>query len=238
MIACPNCRGETATLTLAARDTVRAIEADACAACNLLWFDRLESLRLSPSSVLEVFRFVGAAAGQARNTLASSFGCPRCSMRLAPTQDLQRTTRFTYWRCERDGGQLITFQQFLRQKNFVRTPSAAELAKLRETVRQVSCSQCGAPIDLATDSACTHCGAPIALIDPDGVAKAVRDYAEQTRAATPDAETMRAALADAHAEAMLNLVRERANEAQPGRDLVAVGVAAVAGWLAAKLASP
>ncbi len=237
MIACPNCRSQTATLTLAARDTVRPIEADACAACNLFWFDRLESLRLTPAAVLELFQYVGAAAGRARNTLASSFACPRCSKPLAPTQDLQRTTRFTYWRCERDSGQLITFQQFLRQKNFVRTPSAAELAKLRETVRQVSCSQCGAPIDLATDSACKHCGAPVALIDPEGVAKAVREYAEQNVAATPDPEALRAALADAHVEAILTLARMRDSEAAPERDLVAVGVAAVAGWLAAKLTS-
>jgi hypothetical protein len=238
VIACPNCRTQTTTLTLGARDSSRPIEADACAACNLFWFDRLESLRLNPDGVLELFKYIGAASGEARNTLASGFACPRCSKPLAPTQDLQRTTRFTYWRCERDSGQLITFQQFLRQKNFVRTPSAAELAKLRETVRQVSCSQCGAPIDLATDPACPHCGAPIALVDPEGVAKAVRELeAAQGRAPAADPDALRAAVADAHAEAILHLVRMQQNEREPERDLVAVGVAAIAGWLAAKLAS-
>jgi hypothetical protein len=47
--------------------------------------------------------------------------------------------------------------------------------KLRRTVRQISGSQCGGPIDLTKDTGCTHCGAPIGLVDPDGVAKAVHD---------------------------------------------------------------
>ena len=64
---------------------------------------------------------------------------------------------------------------FLREKNYFRSPTLAELNKLRETVRQIACSQCGGPIDLSEDTACTHCGAPIALIDPDGVAKAVHE---------------------------------------------------------------
>ncbi len=123
-------------------------------------------------SVLEVFQFIGRA-GRATNTLAAQFNCPVCSVALALTHDLQRTTRFTYWRCRNDHGQLITFHHFLREKNFIRSPSPAELAKLRATVRQVACSQCGAPVDLANATACTHCGAPVALIDPDGVAKAL-----------------------------------------------------------------
>ena len=144
--------------------------------CNLFWFDKSESVRLTPKAVLELFQYIGKA-GSARKTLATAFGCPLCSAALALTQDVQRTTRFTYWRCPRDHGRLTTFHQFLREKNFIRAPSPSELAKLRDTVRQISCSQCGAPVDLATDGACTHCGAPVALIDPDGVAKALRDLA-------------------------------------------------------------
>src|SRR5206468_377278 len=161
-----------------------------------------------------------------RATLASTFTCPRCSRELVFTHDLQRTTRFTYWRCLRDNGQLISFAQFLREKNFIRTPSPAELARLRETVRQVSCSQCGAPVDLATDSACTHCGTPIALIDPDGVAKALQGLAaERPGNAAADPDAMRAVLAEAQANAMLE--RERRRDGETGGDLVAIGVAAI-----------
>jgi hypothetical protein len=219
-----------------AHDTTRPIEIEACAPCNLLWFDRYENVRLASAAVLDLFKFISSAAAGERTALASTFNCPRCSMALAFSHDLQRTTRFTYWRCPRDRGQLITFQQFLRAKNFVRTPSPAELARLRETVRQISCSQCGAPIDLAADPACTHCGAAIALVDPEGVAKALQDLAAGRRATAPDdRESLRAALTDAQVKALFDLEHMRDGEQQ--RDLLAVGLAAVGAWLVTRLAS-
>jgi hypothetical protein len=109
----------------------------------------------------------------------------------------QLAIRFAYWRCRNDHGRLITFHQFLREKNFIRAPSPAELARLRATVRQISCSQCGAPFDLATDTACKHCGAAVALIDPEGVAKAVRELAAAAARAPSESEAMRTTLSDA-----------------------------------------
>jgi hypothetical protein len=124
-----------------------------CAPCNLLWFDQGSSIRLTPRAVLVLFQYIAQAAVAAKASLASSFRCPRCLGALALTYDLQRSTRFTYWRCANDFGQLFTFNHFLREKNFVRSPTLAELNKLRDTVRQISCSQCGGPIDLTTDTA-------------------------------------------------------------------------------------
>lgn len=228
------------TRTLPVYATNRPVEIEACVTCSLLWFDRSESVGLTPEAVIELFKFIGTAAPPPeRPTLASSFACPRCAKTLLLTHDLQRTTRFTYWRCVTDGGHLITFQQFLREKNFVRTPSLAELAKLKATVRQLACSQCGAPIDLATDSACTHCGAPISLIDPDGVAKAMNSFAAESAARAPaDPEAMRAVLANANADAILALeaMRERDDSRRDlGTDLVAVGAAALGAWLTSRL---
>jgi len=224
-----------APLMLEAFGTLRPIEITACAPCNLFWFDKSESVRLTPKAVLELFQYIGQA-GSARKALATTFACPLCSAALALTQDLQRTTRFTYWRCRNDHGQLITFHQFLREKNFIRAPSPAELAKLRATVRQIACSQCGAPIDLATDSACTHCGAPVALIDPEGVAKALHDLAHVASplASTPP-EAMRAALSDAQVNAIFDA--ERIRQRQGEHDLVAIGAAAIGALVAALLRS-
>lgn len=210
-----------------AHGILRPIEISACAACNLFWFDKLEDVRLTPKAVLGVFQFIGQA-GSARKTLATNFRCPRCSETLALTHDLQRTTRFTYWRCRNEHGQLITFHQFLREKNFIRAPSPAELARLRATVRQIACSQCGAPIDLAADSACTHCGAPVALIDPEGVAKALRDLAAGASAPAPaDPDAMRVALSDAQINAIFDVERLRQRESDGESDLVAIGAAAI-----------
>ena len=214
-----------ASLMLEAFGTLRPIEITACAPCNLLWFDKAESIRLTPKAVLELFQYIGKA-GAARKPLATTFNCPLCTTALALTQDLQRTTRFTYWRCRNDHGQLITFHQFLREKNFIRAPSPAELAKLRATVRQIACSQCGAPVDLASDSACKHCGAAVALIDPEGVAKALRELATSASAQAPaDADALRTTLSDAQINAIFDVERMRQSEGE--HDLVAIGAAAI-----------
>jgi hypothetical protein len=213
---------------------VGRLEAGSCAPCNLLWFDRSGSIGLTPRAVLGLFQYIGTAAGAARTPLASTYRCPRCSDTLALTYDLQRSTRFTYWRCSNDYGQLFTFNMFLREKNFIRSPTLAELNKLRETVRQISCSQCGGPIDLSKDTACTHCGAFIALIDPDGVAKAVHDLTiGQGSTAPATQEQTSVALSNAQLDAFFD--RERIDEHDGSHDLLAIGVAAVGAALGAML---
>jgi hypothetical protein len=205
-----------------------------CAPCNLLWFDRSGSIGLTPRAVLGLFQYMGTAAGAARTPLASTYRCPRCSDTLALTYDLQRSTRFTYWRCANDHGQLFTFNMFLREKNFIRSPTLAELNKLRETVRQISCSQCGGPIDLSKDTACTHCEAPIALIDPDGVAKAVHDLTTGQASVSPaNQEQTSIALSNAQLDAFLD--QGRSDENEGNQDLLTIGVAAIGAALGVML---
>lgn len=203
--------------------------AGACVNCSLLWFDASNGMRMPPREVLGLFKFIAGAKAPAPAALASTFACPRCRHSLSFTNDLQRTTRFTYWRCANDRGQLITFSQFLREKNFVRTPSPAELAKLRETVKQISCSQCGAPVDLASESECSHCGAPISMIDPDGIAKAVHDLnAEAGReASATTTEATRASVSNAQLDAMFEMERTRHHD-DDYPDLLAIGFGAMA----------
>jgi hypothetical protein len=230
MTSCPNCHVGMATQTGEGHGALpQAVTVDLCAPCNLLWFDRSESIALTPQAVLGLFRTIGAA-GKARNALGANLACPRCRHALAYTHDLQRTTRFTYWRCPDGHGRLITFTQFLAEKNFIRAPSPAELARLRATVRQIACSQCGAPVDLARDSACRHCGAPIALIDPDGVAKALADLEHGATAGTPPSQdATRAALSDAQIDALFNAMKTQPPEGR--HDLLSIGAAAVGGLI-------
>jgi hypothetical protein len=102
---------------------VRSLDVYCCAGCALFWFDGLSSIRLTPRGVLGMFQYIGQA-GAAENVLAADLSCPRCNHALSFTHDVQRATHFTYWRCLNGHGQLITFNQFLAEKNFIRAPSA------------------------------------------------------------------------------------------------------------------
>ena len=145
--------------------TGSALTIDLCEACQAFWFDTYESLQLSPVSTLKLFTRIGELSKGSRTQIGSLLRCPRCSSRLLPTHDRQRDTPFEYWRCDRRDGRFITAFNFLREKNFIKPLSAAELAELRRNVQTVNCSNCGAPIDVVHESACTHCGSPLAMVD-------------------------------------------------------------------------
>jgi hypothetical protein len=142
-----------------------SVAIDLCLPCQLFWFDTRESLKLSPGSVLKLFRIIGDHALATRAPQAEKLVCPRCSIRLLLTHDQQRNTRFEYLRCPRDHGRLITFVDFLREKDFIRPLSSQQIEELRRNVQVVNCSNCGAPIDLAKGSSCAHCGSPLSMLD-------------------------------------------------------------------------
>src|SRR5256712_14121245 len=149
------------------------IALDFCFPCQVIWFDTLESLQLSPGGILEVSKASHEQRAPTRNTLPALLACPRCRTRLARTHDLQHTTHFTYFRCEFGHGRLTPFFQFLLEKNFVRPVTGAELAALKAKVKFVQCSNCGAPLDLAHDWACRSCGLPVWAPDPAPARRAV-----------------------------------------------------------------
>ena len=150
---------------------------DICHACGALWFDKWENLALTPGSVLRLFVVINDNQPAQKNPLGSTLACPRCHARLVLTTDMQRNTRFQYWRCPADHGHFITFFQFLREKNFVRPLDAAEVARLKENVKSVACSSCGAPVDLNVGSVCPYCRAPLSMLD----ARQVNTVVEQLK---------------------------------------------------------
>ena len=152
------------TLTLGTRVGTE-VQVDHCPACQVLWFDRLESVNLSAGSTLKLFRLIGERPQKSPTPLSATLKCPRCEGRLLATTDRQRNTSFRYWRCGRDHGRLITYFDFLREKDFIKPLSADQLAALRANVETINCSNCGAPIDLARESACAHCASPLSMID-------------------------------------------------------------------------
>jgi hypothetical protein len=154
---CPGCAAEMSALVLDGHLGTK-VELDLCLTCQVIWFDHLESLRLSPVGTLHLFRVIGERKQLSPSPLREPVKCPRCDLRLLLTNDRQRNTPFRYRRCAREHGRL-------REKDFVRPLSPQQLADLRANVQMINCSNCGAPIDLVHASACEHCRTPISMLD-------------------------------------------------------------------------
>ena len=151
----------------------RAVTVDLCDPCQAIWFDPRESLQLTPGATLALFRLIGEHVARPRALDSDTAKCPRCQSRLRRTQDMQRSTRFEYFRCPHDHGRLTTFFDFLKEKDFVRPLTPAHVDELRKSIQMVNCSNCGAPIDLASTSACGHCRSPLSMLDMTQAAKLV-----------------------------------------------------------------
>ncbi len=213
----------------------RPIAVDLCTACQSFWFDARESLRLSPGSTLALFRIIGETGPPTARPAAATAACPRCRVRLRRTRDMQRSTRFEYDACPKGHGRLTTFFNFLREKNFIKPLSAAQIAELRRTVQTTQCANCGAPVDLARGTACGHCGSPLSMLD---LAQA-EELITQLRGAEARAAGVDPALPLALAGARRDVhAAFDTFERDPGQldltgslDLVGAGVAAVARWL-------
>jgi len=212
------------------------VEVDLCGACQALWFDALESLHLSPDGTLTLFRAIHAMRPGTPRPPAARIACPRCDIPLTLTQDLQRSTRFSYYRCRHGHGRFTPFFQFLREKDFVRPVPPDELERLKKLVRIIRCSSCGAPIDLERATACGYCRAPIVVLDPDAIAKAIRRLETAERSCTDSSPS------DQNAAAILDAARfereMRREQARHGEgtvvDLVSVGIGALAAVLFAR----
>ena len=161
---CPGCSQEMSRQDYE-RNYGTVVPIDICHPCGTLWFDRWENLALTPGAVLRLFVVITDNQPAQRNPLGTNLACPHCRARLVLTTDMQRTTRFQYWRCPAEHGHFMTFFQFLREKNFIRPLSAAEVATLKRNVQSVICSGCGAPVDLNAGSVCSYCRAPLSMLD-------------------------------------------------------------------------
>jgi hypothetical protein len=135
-------------------------------------------VQLAPGAVIELFKEINSRPSGPRQALAKLLNCPRCGDALALSFDLSKSGRFSYFMCHRGDGRFTPFTQFLREKQFVRTLTAGELQRVRSQVRQITCSECGAPIDLEHDTQCKYCNAPVSFLDPDAVAKAVQMWSD------------------------------------------------------------
>jgi hypothetical protein len=168
-----------------------AVDVELCFTCACIWFDHAASVELAPAAVISLFKEIHAHRNATRQALAGRMACPRCGDALVLSYDLSKSGRFSYYRCARGDGRLTPFFQFLREKQFIRSLTPAEIGRIRVQLGHVNCSQCGAPVDLELGTECKYCHAPLSLLDPDAVEKAVRMWSEvqdrRIRSPTPGA---------------------------------------------------
>jgi DNA-directed RNA polymerase subunit RPC12/RpoP len=165
----------------------KPVTLDVCSPCGAIWFDGFENLQLTPGSILKLFKLIHEKHALHSKTPDRSLQCPRCQRKLVHTQDLQRTTRFSYELCPQNHGRLSTFFQFLREKQFIRDLTAKEIEELKQRIHMLHCSNCGASINLNTDAHCPYCRSAISMLDPQQMEKtALALQQAEGRRANPD----------------------------------------------------
>jgi len=163
----------------------REIEINLCQPCQSVWFDTRENLQLTPGATLTMFRIIGEHVSRPSLEDKDIAKCPRCNAQLRRTHDMQRQTRFEYFRCPNHHGRLTTFFDFLKEKDFIRPLTPQQIAELRKNVQIVNCSNCGGPIDLAKRSDCAHCGSPLSMIDMHQAERVIAQLREAERTDKP-----------------------------------------------------
>jgi Zn-finger nucleic acid-binding protein len=231
---CPSCRAAMGAQPLASVNG-GTVELDLCYACQGMWFDPQENLKLAPAAVAELFRLLHENRDAERRPLAVQLSCPRCPRALTKGFDVVRHGRYVTYRCPQNHGRFSAFSSFMIEKGFVRQLTEPEITDIAQTVGVIYCTSCGAPVDMRKDHACPHCRSAFSLIDPTAVEKAMQGYA---KAVTGSTSLQIPQLADALV--MLERDRQRAQrdaQAQRGSllstdinsgvDLVALGVSMV-----------
>lgn len=204
--ACPSCRGPMEAHPLAAQHG-GTVELDLCFACQGIWFDPQENLRLTAEAVVELLRLLHMHRDDAHRPLAARLGCPHCDRALQQGFDVVKSGRYVTWRCPQRHGRFSTFSSFMVEKGFVRHLTQPEIEDIARRVGIIYCTGCGAPVDVRKDHACPHCRAALSLLDPQAVEQALAGYAQ---AVQRKAEFRPLDVADA----LISIERDRARAAR------------------------
>jgi hypothetical protein len=87
---------------------------------------------------------------------------------------------FRLLECPSEHGHFISFFDFLKEKDFIRPLSLAEIQNLRVSVAEVHCSNCGGSVNLQLNSACPYCHSPISILDLPGQQQMLAQLKEAT----------------------------------------------------------
>jgi len=150
----------------------RQVDIDRCAPCHLVWFDTVESVRLSGTGMLALLGDMAQAQREPHRLLRADARCPRCDGRLRVIHNRTRWGSTRQLECPRQHGVYQTFAQFLAEKGLVRPLGSADRAALLARDPGLACLNCGAPVG-ARDARCRHCDSVPGLIDVARLASAL-----------------------------------------------------------------
>lgn len=206
------------------------VAVDVCVPCQSIWFDAREHLQLTPGATLTLFRVIGENVSRPQWQDRDLAHCPRCKAQLRRTQDIQRNTHFEYFRCPNQHGRLVSFFDFLKEKDFVKPLLPQQIAELRKYAHAVNCSNCGAPVDLAVNAQCTHCGSPLTMLDLDQADRLIDQlkHAESDRTTIDPAWPLAVERARRDTEAAFRGIEQRHGSGDSDAlDLVSEGLSAL-----------
>lgn len=159
---CTSCKQPLKALVLEGHYTAK-VHADVCTHCHLVWFDPLESVRLSGLGWVRLIRQM--IASPALNApLATRLACVRCQSPLKAVRNLTRFGRSAAQECPRGHGHYQGYSLLLAERGLVRPISSQDRQALRTQGRSLGCLNCGAPMDDAAQD-CRYCLSPLVMVD-------------------------------------------------------------------------
>jgi hypothetical protein len=159
---CTSCQQPLRLIVLEGHYTHK-VEVDVCLQCHLVWFDALESVRLSGLGWVQLIRQM--IASPALNApLAPRLGCVRCQSPLKAVRNLTRFGRTAAQECPQGHGQYQGYSLLLAERGLVRPIYPHDRQALREQGRALCCLNCGAQV--ASDAhSCSYCESPLVMVD-------------------------------------------------------------------------
>jgi hypothetical protein len=171
-LACGNCQQTMQALQLRGHYG-QPVDIDFCAPCHLLWFDSLESSRLTGASMLDLIGTMARAQNEPHQTITERIHCPRCTGGLKLIHNQTRWGPTRQLECIKGHGLSQTFAQFLSEKGLLRSVTAMDRNILQQQGHTLHCLNCGAALLEANASECHYCASRPALLDIARLARAL-----------------------------------------------------------------
>ncbi|WP_374400122.1 hypothetical protein [Niveibacterium sp.] len=153
----------------------RTVEIDMCAACSLIWFDAMESIRIAGPGLVALVHEIDAcmAVAPTFRPLPQTLPCQVCGGPLKRAFNLTRYGRTVHLECPQEHGIYQSFMLFLAEKGYFRPYEWHDVHALSAAGKSIQCSQCGATLEARPQNACPYCASPVGVYDPARLAAAI-----------------------------------------------------------------